>query len=110
MPNHVHLILTPSDAAGPAPASARAHRLQAGFVNARARRTGHVFQGRFGSVPMGEDHLIAALRDIARNPVRAGRVANAREWPHAGVRIHAGKTMVRRMCAPCSIESRGLPI
>ena len=48
MPNPVHLILTPSDASGLALALARAHRLYAGFVNARARQTGHLFQGRFG--------------------------------------------------------------
>jgi REP-associated tyrosine transposase len=37
MPNHVHLILTPSAAAGLALALSRTHRLYAGFVNARAR-------------------------------------------------------------------------
>ena len=48
MPNHIHLILTPRDSAGLALALSRAHRLYAGFVNARARQTGHLFQGRFG--------------------------------------------------------------
>jgi hypothetical protein len=46
MPNHMHLILTPRDASGLALALARAHRLYAGYVNARARQTGHLFQGR----------------------------------------------------------------
>ena len=50
MPNHVHLILTPQDGEGLALALSRAHRLYAGFVNARARQPGHLFQGRFGSV------------------------------------------------------------
>src|SRR5271165_2585022 len=36
MPNHVHLILTPEDGEGLALALSRAHRLYAGFVNARA--------------------------------------------------------------------------
>jgi putative transposase len=52
MPNHVHLILTPSDEAGLAKALGRAHRCYAGFVNARARRTGHPFQERFSSASM----------------------------------------------------------
>ena len=43
MPNHVHLILTPEDGEGLALALSRAHRLYAGFVNARARQTGHLF-------------------------------------------------------------------
>jgi len=78
MPNHVHLILTPADPAGLGLAMSRTHRLYAGFVNARARQTGHLFQGRFGSVPMNEEHLIAAVRYVALNPVRGRLVARAR--------------------------------
>ncbi len=88
MPNHAHLILTPDDGAGPALALARAHRLYAGFVNARARQTGHLFQGRFGSVAMDEDHLMAAARYVALNPVRARLVERAWDWPHSSVRAH----------------------
>ena len=88
MPNHVHLILTPDDSAGLALALARAHRLYAGFVNARARQTGHLFQGRFGSVAMDEDHLMAAARYVALNPVRARLVERAWDWPHSSVRAH----------------------
>jgi REP-associated tyrosine transposase len=88
MPNHVHLILTPSDTLGLGLALSRAHRLYAGFVNARARQTGHLFQGRFGSVAMDEDHLIAAARYVALNPVRARLVARAADWPHSSVRAH----------------------
>jgi putative transposase len=43
MPNHVHLILTPQDGEGLALALSRRRRLTAGFVNARARQTGHLF-------------------------------------------------------------------
>src|SRR5271167_2558152 len=82
MPNHVHLILTPQDASALGLALSRAHRLYAGFVNARARQTGHLFQGRFGSVPMDEEHLIAAVRYVALNPVRARLVEKAADWPH----------------------------
>jgi putative transposase len=68
----------PSDPdTGLALALARAHRLYAGFVNARARQTGHLFQGRFGSVAMDEDHLMAAARTVALNPVRARLVGRA---------------------------------
>ena len=88
MPNHVHLVLTPSDSAGLALALSRAHRLYAGYFNARARQTGHLFQGRFGSLAMDDDHLIAAVRYGALNPVRARLVARAPEWPHSSVRAH----------------------
>ena len=38
MPNHVHLILVPSDETGLASALGRVHRRYAAYVNARARR------------------------------------------------------------------------
>ncbi len=88
MPNHVHLILTPPDAFGLALAMARTHRLYAGFVNARARQTGHLFQGRFGSVAMDEAHLMIAARYVALNPVRARLAAKAEDWPWSSVRAH----------------------
>ena len=46
-------------------------RLYAGYFNARARQTGCLFQGRFESLAMEEDHLIAAVRYVALDPVRA---------------------------------------
>ena len=88
LPNHVHLILTPEDGEGLALALSRTHRLYAGFVNARARQTGHLFQGRFGSVALDEDHLMNAARYVALNPVRAGLAPRAEDWPHSSVRAH----------------------
>ena len=88
MPNHVHLILTPSTADGLARALGKAHRRYSGFVNARLRTTGHLFQSRFGSVVMDEEHLIVAARYVALNPVRAGLVARAEDWPWSSVRAH----------------------
>ncbi len=88
MPNHVHLILTPQDGEGLALALSRAHRLYAGFVNARARQTGHLFQGRFGSAALDEEHLMNAARYVALNPVRARLVQRAEDWPHSSVSAH----------------------
>ena len=80
MPNHVHLILNPSDPDGLRRALAVAHRRYAGHIHARERRTGHFWQGRFGAVAMDEDHLNAAIRYIALNPARARLVSDARDW------------------------------
>src|SRR5258708_750870 len=71
MPNHVHLVLVPSDRDGLRRALAAVHRRYAGVIHARRRRTGHFWQGRFGAVAMDEDHLMAALRYVSLNPVRA---------------------------------------
>jgi putative transposase len=88
MPNHVHLILTPSDEAGLGRAVGEAHRRYTNFVNARGRWTGHLFQSRFSSAAMDEDHLIAAVRYVSLNPVRARLVARADDWPWSSVRAH----------------------
>jgi putative transposase len=88
MPNHVHLILTPATADGLSRAVGEAHRRFTGYCNARARVTGHLFQGRFSSVAMDDAHLLNAVRYLAFNPVRA-RLAGAPElWPWSSVGAH----------------------
>ncbi|MBR0849993.1 transposase [Bradyrhizobium diazoefficiens] len=88
MPNHVHLILVPSDPDGLRRALARVHRAYAGIVQARRKRTGHFWQGRFGAVAMDERHLAAALRYVSLNPVRARLVRRAQDWRWASTRAH----------------------
>jgi len=65
-----------------------AHRRCTAFVNARARVTGHLFQGRFGCVPMDEPHMLNAVRYLAFNPVRAGLCVEPGEWPWSSVCAH----------------------
>ncbi len=93
MPNHVHLILTPRDRDGIRRALSKVHRSYAGHVHARLKRTGHFWQGRFGCVAMDEDHLGAALRYVALNPVRARLVDRATDWRWSSV--HAQLRLVR---------------
>jgi putative transposase len=91
-PNHVHLILTPQTEAGLSRAVGEAHRRYTAFFNARARITGHLFQGRFSSTAMDEPHLMNALRSLVLNPFHANLVACAKNWPHCSVPAHpAGK-------------------
>ena len=48
--------------------------------------TGHLWQGRYGSVAMDETHFVAALRYVALNPVRARLTGRAEDWPWASTR------------------------
>lgn len=89
MPNHVHFVVTPSTPDGLRATFADAHRRYTSFINARRRQTGHLWQGRFASVVMDERHLLAALRYISLNPVRAGLVERATDWPWSSARAHA---------------------
>jgi putative transposase len=88
LPNHVHLILVPSDADGLRRALSRVHRVYAGIIQARRKRTGHFWQGRFGAVAMDEAYCAAALRYVHLNPVRARLVARAQDWKWASTRAH----------------------
>jgi putative transposase len=88
MPNHVHLILAPGDELGLGLAVGEAHRRYTGFVNARARWTGHLFQSRFASVAMDEAHLLAAARYVPMNPVRARLAARPEDWAWSSARAH----------------------
>jgi putative transposase len=88
MPNHVHLIIVPRDEDGLRRTFADAHRRYTGLINARHGWTGHLWQGRFGAVAMDEAHLLAAVRYVAQNPVRAGLVKRAIDWPWSSAGAH----------------------
>jgi putative transposase len=88
MPNHVHLIMVPQVVEGLGRAMGEAHRRYTSFINARARWSGHLFQGRYASVAMDEAHLIAAVRYVSLNPVRAGLARTAADWPWSSARAH----------------------
>lgn len=88
MPNHVHLVAAPEDEQGLGRAIGEAHRRYTNFINARGRWTGHLFQSRFASVAMDEAHLIAAVRYVSLNPVRARLCARAEDWAWSSARAH----------------------
>ncbi|MEN8130676.1 MAG: hypothetical protein ABFS45_10885 [Pseudomonadota bacterium] len=67
---------------------ADAHRRYTGYINARMRVTGHLWQGRFGSVVMDEEHLANAVRYVSLNPIRARLVERAQDWPWSSATAH----------------------
>jgi len=88
MPNHVHLILVPAREESLARALGETHRRYSTAINARLGVTGHLFQARFGSAAMDEEHLMAAARYVALNPVRARLVERAEDWRWSSVGAH----------------------
>ena len=90
MPSHVHVIVVPADENGLRRTFADAHRRYTGYINARQRWTGHLWQGRFGAVAMDENHLAHAVRYVSLNPVRARLVARAEDWRWSSVAAHLG--------------------
>jgi putative transposase len=91
MPNHVHIIAVPSDEDGLRRTFRFVHRHYTGYINARLRMTGHLWQGRFSSVAMDEEHLHHAFRYIALNPVRARLVKRPEHWRWSSVAAHLAR-------------------
>jgi REP element-mobilizing transposase RayT len=90
MDNHFHLLLgTPERTL-----SRGMQQLNGGYTqayNRRHRHIGHLFQGRFGSEPIEtEAHLLEVSRYVVLNPVRAGLVNDAADWPWSSYRATAG--------------------
>jgi putative transposase len=88
MPNHVHLIMVPADADGLRASLGEAHRRYARAINAREDWRGHLWQERFNSFPMDEEHLAAAARYVELNPVRARLCKAPEDWPWSSARAH----------------------
>jgi putative transposase len=82
MPNHVHLVSESKD--GLRRAVGEAHRRYTSRINRREQWTGYLWQGRFASFVLDEPYLLAAIRYVERNPVRA-RLA---DWPWSSARAH----------------------
>ena len=90
MPNHVHLIAVPHTGEALARAVGEAHRRYTRRVNFREGWRGHLWQERFFSCVLDGPHGLAAVRYVERNPVRAGLVKRAWDWPWSSAAAHIG--------------------
>jgi len=64
-------------------------------VNRAHGRVGHVFQGRFKGILVEKDaYLLELSRYVVLNPVRAGMVADSRDWPWSSYRATLGEKAV----------------
>ena len=88
MTNHVHLIVVPKKRSNLGKAIGETHRRYTRMINFREGWRGHLWQGRFASFPLDNDHLLAAARYIERNPVAAGMVEHPWDYPWSSARAH----------------------
>lgn len=90
MTNHVHLLLTADSPGGASRMMQAIGRRYVGAFNARYRRTGTLWEGRFKSALVdGDTYLLACHRYIELNPVRAGMVARPGEYRWSSHRCNA---------------------
>jgi putative transposase len=107
MPNHFHLVLWPHN-------DGDLGRFMQWLLTSHVRRyhrhyqtSGHVWQGRFKAFPIQQDdHLVAVLRYVERNPLRARLEKRAENWTWSSLRerltiqpselLHAGPVTLPR--------------
>jgi putative transposase len=81
MTNHVHLLVTPQRANGPARLMQSIGRRYVQYINRAYRRSGSLWEGRYkSSAVQAESYLLACMRYIELNPVRAGMVTDPSQY------------------------------
>lgn len=108
MPNHWHLLLRPQ-AAEALPAFIRwltlAHSRRWQVLHGRPGQ-GTLYQGRYRSARIeGDAHLLTVLRYIERNPVRAGLVASAADWPWSSLGVRLSGRAGRLAASPVPLSA-----
>ncbi len=103
MTNHYHLLIeTPQQ--NLSVAIQWLNVSYAAYYNRRHKRNGHIFQGRYKAVLIDADEYLGQLsRYIHLNPVRAGMVTAAGQYPWSSYSAFIGKTK-----APAWLETGGL--
>lgn len=82
MSNHFHLLVTPEAADSLPRMMQSVGRRYVRYFNDRQGRSGTLWEGRYRSTPIQtETYLLACMAYIDLNPVRAGLVAEARDYP-----------------------------
>jgi len=85
------LLVTPRDEPALGRFVQRVNRRFAPWFNRRHGAAGPLWAGRFQAAAIDPEHyLLACIRLIERAPVRAGLVADARDWPWSSAAHHLG--------------------
>ena len=92
MTNHVHLIATPSSEEALARTLGRTDFRYTQYINRFHRRSGHLWQNRFYSCAMEEEHYWTAMAYIEQNPVRARLVRRAWCFRWSSAAAHCGES------------------
>lgn len=90
MTNHVHLLVSPMRTTSAAELMKRVGERYVRYVNVRLGRCGTLWEGRFRSCLVQEEgYLLVCHRYIELNPVRAGMVAQAKDYPWSSFQRNA---------------------
>ena len=88
MPNHVHFVIVPRHQNSLVLLFKEAHRRYTRKINLRKNWRGHLWQERFHSLVLDEQHLNATVRYVELNPVAAELCERPQEWRWSSVHAH----------------------
>jgi putative transposase len=88
MPNHVHMVMVPVAEDSLRASLGEAHRRYTRHINFRAGWRGHLWQERFHSFPMDEKYLLAAVKYVELNPVKAKICRRPQDWRWSSANAH----------------------
>jgi REP-associated tyrosine transposase len=101
MTNHIHLVAIPSTESSLAKGIGEAHKSYTRMINTREGCKGFLFQGRFFSCPVEPSRLLSVVRYVLQNPVRAGLVKKAWEYPWSSAQwmtgVHGDDPLVEQL-------------
>ena len=92
MTNHIHIIAEPpDDAMTLSTLMKRVNGRQAAYVNKLEGRSGSLWEGRYKASPIQKDeYLLACLRYVELNPIKAKMVAALKDYPWSSYLERAG--------------------
>lgn len=91
MDNHVHLVVVPATKQALHRALRPLHMRHAQRINRERGWSGHLWQGRYFSSALDDDYCWAAIRYVERNPVRAGVIDRAQDYPWSSAAAHCSR-------------------
>lgn len=90
MPNHVHFICIPHTPWSLSKVFKVVNVRYSNYFHAKNALTGHLWQGRFYSCILDQEHLFCAVRYVENNTVRAGLTEEPEDWKWSSARKHLG--------------------
>ncbi len=91
MTNHYHIVVETIEG-NLAKGMRQLNGVYTQYVNRTHGRVGHVFQGRYKAILVEKEaYLLELARYVVLNPVRAGMVAQAGDWPWSSYRATIGE-------------------
>ncbi len=90
MTNHIHIVGIPRNKTSIGRTLQIVNMRHSRAVNQTQGWSGHLWHSRYFSAPMDDSYLYLAMRYVEQNPVRAGMVMRARDYPWSSAACHCG--------------------